>query len=265
MKNGRKTKTTIFAPFPLPIPWDGFSYFDILTGIRGELVSDGRSSRVYQFIYSGECYFLKRYQYRKIHWHFCWRKSQVRLEFENLEKIRRSKLPCKVIDVLAYGEQRYFCTLVDAFLLSRKVPGGERLSFFLNHLDHPRRQSVLNVLLDLVEGLIRQKMALTDFFFRNIVVVAEKAELFLLDVQRFDHSVRRAHGKSYPQFWSNMILFCTTDELRQAKKRLTLLLSEGTFAKIEERAQSFIHREKERQQDEREFAKYLSAGDELHR
>ena len=220
---------------------------------EGELVADGRSSRVYLFTAGGERYFLKRYQYRKIHWRFCLQKSQVCREFENLEKIRRCGLPCRIIDVLAYGERRYYRTLIDAFLLSREVPGGERLSLFLNHPDHPRRPAVLDALIRLVGEVMRQGLALTDFFFRNILVIPEKAELYLLDVQRCDHSRRRAIRKSYPQFWSNMMLFCTEDELRLARTRLSAVWS-GSMAALEEKAQGFLPREEKRRQEEMAFA-----------
>lgn len=155
--------------------------------------------------------------------------------------------------MLAYGERRYFRTLVDAFLLSREVPGGERLSLFFDHLDHPRRQPVFDALLELAGEIMRQGLALTDFFFRNIIVIPEKAELYLLDVQRCDHFRRRAYHKSYPQFWSNMLLFCTADELQLARTRLSIVLSEPVEF-LEQRARAFISREKKRQQDELIFA-----------
>ena len=252
--NGRKGKTVIYIPNSLPSPWDSFSYAEFMNCRDGKLVADGRSSRVYLFTAGGERYFLKRYQYKKIHWRFCLEKSQVRREFENLEKLRRCNLPCRVIDVLAYGERRYYRTLVDAFLLSREVPGGERLSLFLNHPDHPRRQSVLDALVGLVEEIMRQGLALTDFFFRNIIVVPEKAELYLLDVQRCDYSRRRAARKSYPQLWSNMLLFCTEDELRLARTRLSAEMSGGAMARLEKRARDFLPRERKRRREEIDFA-----------
>ncbi|MEA3332543.1 MAG: lipopolysaccharide kinase InaA family protein [Pseudomonadota bacterium] len=215
----------------------------------GRLVSGGRSSQVYLFCDSGERFFLKRYLYKKIHWNFCWQKSQVCREYENLEKIRRCNLPCGVIEILGWGEQRYFRTVIDAFLLSRELAGGERLSLFLYDREDLRRQAVIKALVKLIEAIIDQGLALTDLFFRNIMVVPETAELYLLDVQYCNHSKRRALSKSYPQFWSNVLLFCTHEEQRQIEERLALRLAKKIH-KVVERAHFFMPKERKRQQAE---------------
>ena len=244
-----KTHTKIYTSNSLPSPWCELSYSAIMERGGGELVSGGRSSQVYLFCDSGERFFLKRYQYKKIHWHFCWQKSQVCREYENLEKIRRCNLPCGVIDIIGWGEQRYFRTIIDAFLLSRELPGGERLSLFLYNREDVRRQSVINALVDLLLAVVDQGLALTDFFFRNILVVPETAELFLLDVQYCDHSERRAFLKSYPQFWSNVLLFFTQEEQRQIEERLALRWPKK-FHRVAERAQVYMAKERKRKLSE---------------
>ncbi|MEA1921340.1 MAG: lipopolysaccharide kinase InaA family protein [Pseudomonadota bacterium] len=251
------SRQIITTATPLPPPWHELDYKEIMTRSGGRLINDGRSSRVYRFVDGESACFLKRYTYRKIHWQHCWQKSQVRREYENLKKIEQSDLGCGTIEILAYGEQRRGRVLIDAFLLSRAVEGGESLAHFLSlNGDHPQRKIVLEKLFRLGQEIIKSGLAITDLFFRNIVVVPEDAELYLLDVQRCDHNQRRARMKSYPQYWSNILLFCTPAEQKLAAETLLPHLPYD-LNELSKRAQQFIHKEKKRKAAELAFSKLI--------
>lgn len=237
----------------LPPPWQKLSYQEIMTRSEGQLINDGRSSRVYRFADGKNVCFLKRYNYQKIHWQYCLQKSQVQQEYENLEKIKRANLGCDTIEILAYGEHRRCRVLIDAFLLSREVAGGESLALFLSiNNNHPQRKVVLEKLFELGEKIIHSGLAITDLFFRNIVVVPKEVKLYLLDVQRCDHNQRRATMKSYPQYWSNILLFCTPEEQDVAAQILAPHLP-YTLNKLTDKAQQFIPKERLRKSAELAF------------
>ena len=237
----------------LPPPWQKFSYEEIMTRPDGQLINDGRSSRVYRFEDGGDVCFLKRYTYQKIHWQHCWQKSQVRREYENLEKIKQADLDCDTIEILAYGEQRRCRVLIDAFLLSREVAGNERLSLFLgSNRDHPQRQLVVEKVIQLGQKIIESGLAVTDLFFRNLVVVPKDAGLYLLDVQYCDRNRRRAEMKTYPQLWSNILLFFTLNEQNLAAKMLAPQLPYN-LDELDTRAQRFLKKEKKRKAAELAF------------
>ncbi len=224
-----------------------------MTRPDGQLINDGRSSRVYRFEDGENVCFLKRYTYRKIHWQHCWQNSQVRQEFENLEKIKLADLGCETIEVLAYGEQRRCRILIDAFLLSREVTNNVRLSLFLgSNSDHPQRQLVVEKVIQLGQKIIVSGMAITDLFFRNLVVVPEDASLYLLDAQYCDHNRRRAELKTYPQLWSNILLFFTPEEQNLAAKMLLPHLP-CNLKELNTRAQQFIRKETKRKAAEVAF------------
>ncbi len=237
----------------LPPPWSELSYTEIMARPNGQLINGGRSSWVYRFVDGENICFLKRYTYQKIHWRYCWQKSQVRREFENLEKIKRAQLGCKTIEILAYGEQRRCRILTDAFLLSREVADNERLSLFLcSNRDHPQRQLVVKNVIQLGQKIIESDLAITDLFFRNLVVVPKNADLHLLDVQYCDRNRQRAEIKTYPQLWSNILLFFTLEEQNQAAKMLTPHLPYN-LDELNKRAQQFIYKEKKRKAAELAF------------
>jgi len=250
MSNHINIKTNL-----LPPPWQELSYAEIMTRPDGQLINGGRASRVYRFIDGKEVCFLKRYTYQKIHWQHCWQKSQVRREFENLQKIKQADLDCNTIEILAYGEQRRCRILIDAFLLSREVTDNERLSLFLglNH-DHPQRQLVVEKVTQLGQRIIESGLAITDLFFRNLVVVPKDANLYLLDVQYCARNRYRAKIKSYPQFWSNILLFFTPDEQNLAAKMLVPHLPYD-LKELDTRAQPFIRKETKRKIAELAFIK----------
>ncbi|MCD6292084.1 MAG: hypothetical protein J7M09_01340 [Deltaproteobacteria bacterium] len=237
----------------LPLPWSKLSYEEIMTRSGGQLINDGRSSRVFHFADKNATCFLKRYTYRKIHWKYCWQKSQVRREYENLKKIEQTGLDCGIIEILAYGEQRRRRVISDAFLLSREVTDGESLALYLSLNNDPaQRRIVLEKLFRLGQEIVKSGLAITDLFFRNIVVVPKTAELYLLDVQRCEYSKHRARVKSYPQYWSNVLLFCSPAEQTLAAKRLIPHLPYST-AELTKRAQQFIPKEKKRKAAELAF------------
>lgn len=234
----------------LPEPWQNFSYDKILSRPGGELINDGRSSRVFRFIDGENVFYLKRYLYHKVHWQHCWQKSQVKREFENLKKIKRAKLGCDTIEIMAYGEKRCFRILESAFLLSREIINSERLSLFLSTKpDHPQRKPVIEKTIALAENIVTQKIAINDFFLRNIVVVPQEAKLFLLDVQHCNGNRRRAFKKSYPQLWSNILLFFSPEEQEFAAQKL-LPLFPYSRSKLDILAQKFIPKEKKRKLSE---------------
>ena len=238
----------------LPLPWQKLSYDEIMTRPGGRLVNDGRSSRVFHFVDGDDSCFLKRYNYQKIHWHHCWQKSQVRREYENLEKIKQAGLSCETIEILAYGEQRHNRILKSSFLLSRAVEKGESLSLFLSlNRNHPQRRAIIANLLHLAQEIIGSGLAITDLFFRNLVVVPDSATLFMLDVQRCDRNRRRARRKSYPQFWSNILLFCTPEEQRLAAGKLASVLP-YSIDTLHHETQPFLAKERKRQKTELAFA-----------
>jgi len=222
----------------------------------GQLIENGRSSRVFRFTDDQEVCFLKRYDYRKIHWSHCWHKSQVQREYENLERIKQTSLSCETIEILAYGEQRRWGrVLTDAFLLSRAVVDGESLAHYLGTKPyHPQRQDVLKNLFQLSREIIRSRLAITDLFFRNLVVVPAQATLFILDVQYCNHNQCRAQYKSYPQLWSNILLFCTPEEQKLAAKIIEPSLP-FTMEKLNRRAQQFINKERKRQMAELDLSR----------
>ena len=220
---------------------------------NGQLINGGRSSRVYRFVDGENVCFLKRYTYRKIHWKHCWQESQVLREYKNLKKIEQADLGCGTIEILAYGEQRRYRVLIDAFLLSREVCGSERLSLFLgSNYEHPQRQPVIEKVLQLGQKIIESGLAITDLFFRNIVVVPKDAGLYLLDVQRCDRNRRRAEMKTYPQLWSNILLFCTPTEQNLAAEILGPHLP-YSLNELSTRAQQFTRKEKKRKVAELAF------------
>lgn len=224
-----------------------------MTRSDGQLINDGRSSRVFRFVDGEDVCFLKRYNYRKSHWHHCWQKSQVRREHENLNKIKAADLGCETIEILAYGEERQSLFLKSSFLLSRAVSKGERLSLFLDlNPFHPQRRAVIIKLLGIGLKIIKNDLAVTDLFFRNLVVVPESATLFMLDVQRCDHNRHRARVKTYPQFWSNILLFCTPDEQQLAAEMLKDVLPYN-IEELHIKAQQFIAKEKKRRAIELAF------------
>ncbi len=234
----------------LPEPWQSFSYDKILSRPGGELINDGRSSRVFRFIDGENVFYLKRYLYHKVHWQHCWQKSQVKREFENLKKIKRAKLSCDTVEIIAYGEKRHFRILISAFLLSREVRNGERLSLFLSTKpDHPQRKPVIEKIIALTQNIVIRKIAITDYFFRNIIVVPREAKLFLLDIQRCDKNQQRAFKKSYPQLWSNILLFFSPEEQELAAQKL-LPLFPYSRSKLDILAQKFIPKEKKRKLSE---------------
>ncbi len=239
----------------LPPPWPELSYAEIMARTDGQLINDGRSSRVYRFVDGENICFLKRYTYRKIHWQHCWQKSQVQREFENLEKIKQAGLGCEIIEIMAYGEQRRCRVLIDAFLLSREVPDNVRLSLFLGaNPDHPLRPLVIEKVLKFGEKVIESGLAITDLFFRNLVVVPKDARLYLLDVQDCPRNRRRAEMKTYPQLWSNILLFFTPGEQELASERLLPHLP-YSLNELNVRSQQFIHKETKRQTNELAFVK----------
>ncbi len=240
----------IICKADLPEPWQNFSYDKILFRPGGELINDGRSSRVFRFIDGENVFYLKRYLYHKVHWQHCWHKSQVKREFENLEKIKQAKLGCDTIEIIAYGENRRFRILTSAFLLSREIRKGERLSLFLSTKpDHPQRKPVIEKIISLAKNIVIQKIAITDYFLRNIVVVPQEAKLFLLDIQRCDRNRRRALKKSYPQLWSNILLFFSPEEQELAAQKLLPLLPYRRN-ELDILAQKFIPKEKKRKLSE---------------
>jgi hypothetical protein len=231
----------------IPLLWRELSYDEIMTRAGGLLINDGRASRVFRFTDGEDVCFLKRYNYHKIHWHHCWQKSQVRREYENLNKIKTAGLDCEIIEVLAYGEERHGLFLHSSFLLSRAVPKGESLSLFLGlNPFHPQRRAVIIKLLQLGQQIIKSGLAITDLFFRNLVVVPKSATLYILDVQRCDRNRRRARRKTYPQFWSNILLFCTPEEQQLAAEMLATVLP-CSIKELHTQAQQFIVKEKKRQ------------------
>lgn len=238
---------------PLPAPWDELNYEAFMARPGGCLVNDGRSSRVYRFDDPETTCFLKRYRYRKIHWRHCWEKSQVVREYENLEKIRQAGLGCRTIEILAFGERRRFRALLDAFILSRAVPDGVRLSLFLTDPTADNRAAVVEKLVAFGERVIESRLAITDLFFRNLVAVPETVELYLLDVQHCSYNRRRAAGKSWPQFWADCELFLTPEEKEFAATRLEKVLPEP-FTALAERARAFIPKEERRRRQELELA-----------
>ena len=239
----------------LPSAWRKLSYDEIMTRPDGQLINNGRSCRVFRFVDGEDICFLKRYNYRKIHWHHCWQKSQVRREYENLNRIKAANLACKTIEILAYGEQRHNLCLNSSFLLSRAVDKGESLSLFLSlNPYHPQRRTIIIKLLQLGQAIIKSGLAITDLFFRNLVIVPDSATLYMLDVQRCDRNRRRARRKSYPQFWSNILLFCTPEEQQLAAEMLANLLP-YSLKELNNKAQQFITKEKKRQASELEFIK----------
>ena len=224
-----------------------------MTRPNGQKINGGRSSQVHRFDDGENVCFLKRYTYRKIHWKDCWQESQVLREYENLKKIKQADLGCGTIEILAYGEQRRYRVLIDAFLLSREVCGSERLSLFLgSNYKHPQRQLVIEKVLQLGLEIIKSGLAITDLFFRNIVVVPKDADLYLLDVQRCDHNRRRAEMKTYPQLWSNILLFFTPAEQQQATEILGPHLP-CSLDKLNTKAQQFIQKETKRKKIELAF------------
>jgi len=226
-----------------------------MTRPGGQLINDGRSSRVFRFIDGEDTCFLKRYNYHKIHLNHCWQKSQVRREYENLKKIKAADLGCKTIEILAYGEERYNLCLRTSFLLSRAVDKGESLSLFLNlNPHHQQRRTIIIKLLQLGQKIIKSGLAITDLFFRNLVIVPESATLYMLDVQRCDRNRNRAARKSYPQFWSNIMLFCTPEEQQLATEMLESVLP-YSIEELHLKAQQFIAKEKKRQATELAFIK----------
>ena len=219
----------------------------------GQLINDGRSSRVYRFIDGEDICFLKRYTYRKIHWQHCWQKSQVRREFENLEKIKQAGLGCRTIEIMAYGEQRRCRVLKNAFLLSREVAGNVRLSLFLSSNSvHPQRELIVEKVIQLGQKIIESGLAITDLFFRNLVVVPKTASLYLLDVQYCKPNRQRAELKTYPQLWSNILLFFTHEEQNLAAKRLLPYLP-CNLNELNMRARQFLRKETKRKIDELAF------------
>ncbi|HIE07335.1 MAG TPA: hypothetical protein EYP64_04765 [Desulfarculaceae bacterium] len=240
----------IICKADLPEPWQKFSYDEILSRPGGELVNDGRASRVFRFIDGKNVFYLKRYIYHKIHWQYCWQKSQVKREFENLEKIKQTKLGCDTVEIIAYGEERRFRTIASAFLLSREVRNGERLSLFLSTKpNHPQRKPVIEKIIALAESIVMQKIAITDYFFRNIVVVPQEAKLFLLDIQHCNKNQRWALKKSYPQLWSNILLFFSPEEQEFAAQKL-LPLFPYHRNELDILAQQFVPKEKKRKLSE---------------
>jgi len=239
----------------LPLAWQKLSYEEIMTRAGGQLINDGRSSRVFRFVDGEDVCFLKRYNYHKIHWHHCWQKSQVRREYENLNRIKTAGLDCEIIEVLAYGEERHGLFLHSSFLLSRAVTKGESLSLFLGlNPFHPQRRAVIIKLLQLGQQIIKSGFAITDLFFRNLVIVPESATLYMLDVQRCNRNRRRARRKTYPQFWSNILLFCTPEEQQLAAEMLENVLP-YSIKELQFKAQQFITKEKKRQVAELTFIK----------
>ncbi len=237
----------------LPPPWQELSYEEIMIRHGGKLINDGRSSRVYRFEDEGNVCFLKRYTYQKIHWQHCWQKSQVRREFENLQKIKQADLGCDTIEIIAYGEKRRCRVLIDAFLLSREVADNERLSLFLgSNRDHPQRQLVVEKVIQLGQKIIESGLAITDLFFRNLVVVPKDAGLYLLDVQYCNRNRRRAEMKTYPQLWSNILLFFTLNEQNLAAKMLAPQLPYN-LDELNTRAQQFLKKENKRKAAELAF------------
>jgi hypothetical protein len=235
---------------PLSPPWRGLDYEAIMARPGGCLVNDGRSSKVHRFDDPGQTCFLKRYRYRKIHWRHCLEKSQVAREYENLERIRQADLGCRTIEILAFGERRRWRVLLDAFLLSRAVPGGRRLSLFLAERPaDPRRAEVVAKLIAFGARVIASRLAIPDLFFRNLVVVPDTAELYLLDVQHCRTDPRRAARKSWPQFWADCEIFLTPAEKAAAAEQLAASLPEP-FSALAERAAAFIPKEEKRRRQE---------------
>ncbi len=238
----------------LPVAWQKLSYNEIMTRPGGQLINDGRSSRVFRFVDSEDICFLKRYDYQKIHWHHCWQKSQVRREHENLNKIKAAGLGCETIEILAYGEQRHNLCLSTSFLLSRGVENGESLSLFLGlNPYHQQRRTIIIKLLQLGQKIIKSGLAITDLFFRNLVIVPDSATFYMLDVQCCDRSRNRARRKTYPQFWSNILLFCTPEEQQLAAEMLESVLP-YSIRELQLKAQQFITKEKKRQAAELAFS-----------
>ena len=238
----------------LPLPWAQLSYDEIITRPGGQLINGGRSSNVYRFTDGNDICYLKRYTYQKIHWQHCWQKSQVQREYENLQKINRADLGCDIIEILAYGEQRRCRVLRNAFLLSREVHDSRRLSLFLaSNPDHPQRKTIIEKVLGLGQRIIESGLAITDLFFRNIVVDQQDCRLYMLDVQHCDHNRRRAKLKTYPQLWSNIRLFFTAKEQQQAAEILGPLLPYN-LKELNLRAQQFLHKEAKRKTTELTFA-----------
>ncbi|NPA24717.1 MAG: hypothetical protein GXO34_02695, partial [Deltaproteobacteria bacterium] len=247
------TRTRITTTGTLPEPWRQLTYNDIIHRQGGQLVNDGRSSRVYRFPDENGNFYLKRYLYRKIHWRHCWEKSQVEREFENLERVRQANLGCRVIEILAYGDRRRCTVLLDAFLLSREVPGSHRLSLFLATLpDHPERPAIVAKIITFAERVMEKQLALTDLFFRNLVVVPETAELYLLDIQQCRRNRKKALRKSWPQLWADIELFFTPAERALAAERLGPILGKA-FPELRQRARTFIPKEKRRKEFELEY------------
>ncbi|MBN2705558.1 MAG: hypothetical protein JXR89_03860 [Deltaproteobacteria bacterium] len=224
---------------------------------EGLLINGGRSSRVYRFIdKEGVCY-LKRYTYDKIHWRYCWQKSQARKEYENLEKIKRAELGCGTIEILAYGEKRECRILRSAFILSREVAGSQRLSLFLNENQSPQRKPVVDTIISFGVKLIHSGLALNDLYFRNILVIPENAAIYLLDLQHCAHNRKRARLKTYPQLWSDILLYFTPDEQAWAAARLAAELPYN-LKELRRRAEKFLPREKKRKAAELAYAKKLN-------
>ncbi len=250
------TKIILTAP-ALPPAWQKLSYDEIMTRPGGRLVNHGRSSRVFYFVDGNDACFLKRYNYRKIHWHHCWQKSQVRREYENLNKIKAAGLGCEIIEILAYGERRDKLCLKNSFHLSRAVENGESLSLFLSlNPNRPQRRAVIIKLLQLAREIIKSNLAITDLYFRNLVIVPDSVTLYMLDVQRCDRNRRRARRKTYPQFWSNILLFCTREEQQLAAGMLEPVLP-YSINQLHRKARQFFLEEKKRQAAELAFNKCL--------
>jgi hypothetical protein len=76
----------------------------------------------------------------------------------------------------------------------------------------------------------------------------------MLDVQYCNHNQRRAQYKSYPQLWSNILLFCTPEEQKLAAKIIEPALP-FTMEKLNRRAQQFINKERKRQMAELDLSR----------
>ena len=249
-------RTRVVRTAPLPTPWNELSYTQIMTRSGGRLVNDGRSSRVHLFTDGNENCYLKRYRYRKIHWRHCFERSQVERETRNLEKFRRAEIKhCRTIEILAWGERRRGPILRDAFLLSRAVAGGVRLSLFLAAAPaHPRRTAVIARLVAFGAEVIRRRLALVDPYFRNLVVVPETAMLYILDLQRCARRPGLAARKSLPQFWADIEIFLTPAERERAEAAFRPLLPAGAFSRMRSRAALLIPKELKRRAQEEALA-----------
>jgi tRNA A-37 threonylcarbamoyl transferase component Bud32 len=178
------------------------AYADFVNCDMGDVVGQSGTTltRRIELRADGACVaiFLKRYQYQGDRWRHRFRRHKGRVEADNLALMRGCGVPTP--DVVAYGGRRRGMRLLDAFLITRGVPGAATLAALVEGDSLPEWAALIRDqgghgppymaltrrMAELLAGMHARHVYHHDLQWRNVLVAprGDGFELYFIDSSR---------------------------------------------------------------------------------